>query len=105
MYYVICLIVLEALSVISSKVSDAKLNTFDRIVFNFPHLGCGVSDKAQSVKLHQDFLTRFLESAHTVLAGDGQLHITVKKGEPYDLWGVPKLAVGSGVSVGYTWTA
>lgn len=92
-----CCIVSEALAVISSKVSDSEQNVFDRIIFNFPHLGHGISDTAQSVKLHQEFLRKFLESAHKVLASDGQLHIAVKRGEPYDLWSVPKLAVESGV--------
>lgn len=51
---------------------------FDRIVFNFPHLGLGVSDKKQSIKQHQEFLKQFFHSAINLLAPNGQLHVTSK---------------------------
>ena len=35
----------------------------DKIVFNFPHTGCGIKDTAANVRHHQDFLRSFFESA------------------------------------------
>lgn len=41
---------------------------FDKIVFNFPHVGAGEKDEARNVKLNQVLLLRFLRSAQPFLA-------------------------------------
>uniref|UniRef100_A0A7S2WKD2 25S rRNA (uridine-N(3))-methyltransferase BMT5-like domain-containing protein n=1 Tax=Mucochytrium quahogii TaxID=96639 RepID=A0A7S2WKD2_9STRA len=70
---------------------------FDRIVFNFPHLGCGIQDTERNNLEHRKMLERFFISAHSVLNNDGQLHVTVKVGEPYDSWRVPQIAIKTGL--------
>ena len=70
---------------------------FDLIVFNFPHLGCGVRDKEEHAKEHRVMLQRFFASACALLAPRGQIHVTVKTGEPYDSWRVPGLATETGL--------
>jgi len=70
---------------------------FDRIIFNFPHLGCGVKDTEENSSMHRDMLEKFFHSAHSVLAKDGQILVTVKCGEPYESWRVPRLATGTGL--------
>lgn len=41
---------------------------FDKIVFNFPHVGAGEKDEARNVKLNQVLLLRFLRSAQPFLS-------------------------------------
>jgi hypothetical protein len=77
---------------------------FDRIVFNFPHTGCGIKDTLQNNKVHQAFLQAFFRSAAKLLrTGDretcGEIHVTLKKGEPYDSWQVPRMARVSGAEL------
>jgi len=81
--------VLHSLSLISQH--EEGLAGFDKIVFNFPHLGCGVCDTDANIKQHQDLIREFCLSAYKVLTPNGQLLITVKNGEPYQSWQVPKL--------------
>lgn len=61
---------------------------FDRIVFNFPHLGDGERNKDQSIKNHQELLRHAASSCHKYLSDTGELHITTKLGEPYSKWKV-----------------
>jgi len=70
---------------------------FDRVIFNFPHLGCGIKDTEANSKQHRDMLEKFFASAHGVLAVNGQVHVTVKIGDPYDSWQVPKCALKTGL--------
>eukprot|EP00944_MAST-04C_sp_MAST-4C-sp1_P001837 g1837.t1 len=80
---------------------------FNHIVFNFPHTGCGIKDTLQNNRHHQKFLTAFFKSCVPLLARNaqdveydrpnysnrnGQIHVTLKKGEPYDSWAVPRVA-------------
>jgi len=70
---------------------------FDRIIFNFPHIGCGISDTKENNRVHREMITAFFKSAHSVLADQGQVHVTVKVGEPYESWRVPALAIETGL--------
>jgi len=83
--------VLHALSLISQHEEEEA--GFDKIIFNFPHLGCGICDTNENVKQHQDLIRDFCTSAYKVLAPNGQLHITVKNGEPYQSWKVSKIVL------------
>eukprot|EP00038_Savillea_parva_P012758 m.206766 g.206766 ORF g.206766 m.206766 type:complete len:289 (-) comp23475_c0_seq1:247-1113(-) len=64
---------------------------YDTIVFNFPHCGLGIKDKARNVAVNQALVVGFARSAATMIHEDGEIHITVKRGEPYDTWAVPKV--------------
>jgi 25S rRNA (uracil2634-N3)-methyltransferase len=72
----------------------------NHIVFNFPHEGRGVKDEATSVARHRDLLTRFFQSAVDLIVARRSLtsslvHVTVKRGAPYDKWNVVELARSS----------
>jgi 25S rRNA (uracil2634-N3)-methyltransferase len=75
---------------------------FDVIVFNFPHLGQG-QVAAEAVQSHQDLLSLFFASAKRVLKEDGKIHVTLRPGEPYSLWKLPRLAHVNGYRVLTEW--
>ena len=66
---------------------------YDCVVFNFPHVGAGIKDQLLNIRANQTMLTAFLQSAFEVVHDDGEVHITIKKGEPYDSWRVVKLGM------------
>ena len=67
---------------------------FQRIVFQFPHSGCGISDTEANNKVHRELLGNFLDSAEQMLdPSSGQIHVTLKRGEPYNSWGFAKLVI------------
>uniref|UniRef100_A0A7S3Z8C5 25S rRNA (uridine-N(3))-methyltransferase BMT5-like domain-containing protein n=1 Tax=Lotharella globosa TaxID=91324 RepID=A0A7S3Z8C5_9EUKA len=59
---------------------------FDKIVFNFPHTGCGIKDTHKNNEVHKELLRSFLDSASKILKKPSEIHVTLKKGEPYDSW-------------------
>mmetsp|Transcript_31255 Transcript_31255/g.58272 ORF Transcript_31255/g.58272 Transcript_31255/m.58272 type:complete len:290 (-) Transcript_31255:16-885(-) len=62
---------------------------FDKIVFNFPHTGCGIKDTLKNNEVHRELLCSFLDSASKMLKKASEIHVTLKKGEPYDSWEFP----------------
>jgi len=76
--------------------SDAAPGTeawrFAKAVFNFPHAGAGIKDQDRNVRVNQELLGGFFLSALEVVRPGGEVHVTVKTGKPYDLWGVVSLA-------------
>ena len=95
----------------------------DKIVFNFPHTGCGIKDTERNVRHHQEFMGAFFRSARALIeravptrqsaaavAAVGrrrqaelndvcEVHVTLKRGPPYDSWGLPALAREAGLSL------
>ena len=69
---------------------------FDCIVFNFPHVGLGIKDEAVNIQRNAALLLRFLHSAAPLLAPHGQIHVTLKRGKPYDQWGLLSSAHSTG---------
>ncbi|KAL3163353.1 hypothetical protein ABBQ32_009742 [Trebouxia sp. C0010 RCD-2024] len=67
-------------------------DAFDRIIFNFPHIGLGIKDQDVNVRKNQQMLSSFFFSACEVLCPDGEIHVTLKDGRPYSLWNVVSLA-------------
>ncbi|XP_004308252.1 PREDICTED: uncharacterized protein At4g26485-like [Fragaria vesca subsp. vesca] len=66
---------------------------FDRIVFNFPHAGFNFMENQKSqIKLHQDLVRRFFDSACEMLKESGEVHITHKTSHPFSRWEIVKLA-------------
>eukprot|EP00948_MAST-09A_sp_MAST-9A-sp1_P004314 g4314.t1 len=81
---------------------------FSKIVFNFPHTGCGEKDTLKNIQRHQSFLCAFLQSARKLLLRSETLSnsslsssviITLKRGEPYTSWKLPSLGTRSGFRV------
>ncbi|KNC76546.1 hypothetical protein SARC_10959, partial [Sphaeroforma arctica JP610] len=72
--------------------SGEETAVFDTIVFNFPHTGAGIKNTERNILANQEMLTNFFESAYKVLSEKGEIHLTIKLGEPYSQWRVAKLA-------------
>ena len=65
---------------------------FDRVVFNFPHVGKGIKDEAVNVRENQELLAAFFRGCCAALRPGGEVHVAVKVGKPYSLWNVLGLA-------------
>lgn len=55
---------------------------YDAVVFNFPHCGLGIKDKLRNVAANQALVVGFAQSAIQMIHDAGEIHITVKRGEP-----------------------
>jgi 25S rRNA (uracil2634-N3)-methyltransferase len=50
------------------------------VVFVFPHTGCGIKDRARNIADQKRLLMGFFLSAAQMLAKQGEIHLTVKRG-------------------------
>ncbi|CAG8684374.1 16682_t:CDS:2, partial [Acaulospora colombiana] len=88
-----------------NKCKELKNKRFDKIVFNFPHAGIGIKDQDRNILANQKLIKSFLSSATPLLASqtlyselnDGEIHITIKTGLPYDNWNIKKVIKSTGV--------
>jgi len=83
---------------------------FNKIVFNFPHAGKGIKDKDRNIASNQKLIAGFFTSAREKVSQkalgdevDGEIHLTVKSGDPYDLWDVKKIARRCGLMCKTSW--
>ncbi|KAL8420185.1 hypothetical protein RB594_003097 [Gaeumannomyces avenae] len=86
----------------SGSNSSTKTGTYwDRIVFNFPHVGGKSTDVNRQVRYNQELLVDFFgsASARRCLAPGGAIVVTLFEAEPYTLWNVRDLARHSGLQV------
>lgn len=74
-----------------------KKGGFDRIVFNFPHVGGKTKDLARQVRYNQELLLGFFKAAVPLLAPMGLVIVTVFEGAPYDTWDLKGLAKDAGL--------
>ncbi|KAK0753141.1 hypothetical protein B0T18DRAFT_433992 [Schizothecium vesticola] len=79
--------------------TPARVGAFDRIVFNFPHVGGRSTDVNRQVRANQELLVGFFGSALKSLAPGGKVVVTLFEGEPYTLWNVRDLARHAGLAV------
>ncbi|KAG8532082.1 uncharacterized protein KY384_003719 [Bacidia gigantensis] len=76
-----------------------RRGNWDRIVFNFPHVGGLTKDVNRQVRANQELVVGFFRAALPLLAHDGQIILTIFEGEPYELWSVRDLARHVGLKV------
>lgn len=81
----------------NKKLKD--LEGFDRILFNFPHVGGKSKDVNRQVRFNQELLVKFFRAAEALLAPQGTIIVTLFEGEPYTLWNIRDLARHSGLEV------
>ena len=71
---------------------------FDRVVFNFLHVGLGIKDQSQNIAANQELIMGVFAAVwRSINPKRGQLLITLKSGEPYDLWSLPRIAQSTGI--------
>lgn len=76
-----------------------KGGLFDKILFNFPHVGGKSTDVNRQVRFNQELLVKFFASAMPLLVPSGTMVVTLFEGEPYTLWNIRDLARHSGLEV------
>lgn len=72
---------------------------FERIIFNFPHVGGKTKDVNRQVRFNQELLVKFFASAKERLDASGTIVVTLFEGEPYTLWNIRDLARHAGLEV------
>lgn len=65
---------------------------FDKIVFNFPHVGLGICNQDRNILANQKVLIGFFQQCLKFMESKGEVHVTMKDGPPYDSWNIRKLA-------------
>lgn len=76
---------------------NRKFKDFDKIIFNFPHVGKGIKDQDRNILCNQELLLGFFVQAAKVLSSErGKIYVTLKVGLPYDLWNLKKIAIKCG---------
>ena len=79
-------------------IKSLKSRSFDRIIFNFPHVGAGIKDQDRNILVNQKLLLSFFSSAVKVLAERGCILVSLKLGLPYDEWRIKKQADAAGLA-------
>lgn len=81
------------------KAAKDSVSVFDRIIFNFPHVGGKSTDVNRQVRYNQELLVEFFKRALLSLASSGTIIVTLFEGEPYTLWNIRDLGRHSGLQV------
>ncbi|XP_020704974.2 heavy metal-associated isoprenylated plant protein 41 isoform X3 [Dendrobium catenatum] len=73
---------------------------FDRIIFNFPHVGFfGKEDNPALISLHQELLLGFFYNASQMLQPFGEIHVRHKTSTPFSDWNLTDLAERSSLTL------
>ncbi|KAF7840486.1 Heavy metal-associated isoprenylated plant protein 41 isoform A [Senna tora] len=79
-----------------------KTQRFDRIVYNFPHVGfLYKEDSCLQIQLNKRLVKGFLANAKALVKKEGgEIHVSHKEGDPYDKWDLVKKAEKRGLVLG-----
>ncbi|KAJ0081670.1 hypothetical protein Patl1_09650 [Pistacia atlantica] len=71
-----------------------RTQKFDRIVYNFPHVGFIFRENSYcQIQLNKGLVKEFLRNAKLLLKeGKGEIHVSHKEGDPYNKWELVKKA-------------
>uniref|UniRef100_A0A2N9FKB2 25S rRNA (uridine-N(3))-methyltransferase BMT5-like domain-containing protein n=1 Tax=Fagus sylvatica TaxID=28930 RepID=A0A2N9FKB2_FAGSY len=70
-----------------------RTQRFDRIVYNFPHVGFLFSESNyRQIQLNKRLVKSFLKNAKVLLRKEGEIHVAHKEGEPYSKWDLVGIA-------------
>jgi len=75
------------------RLGENKTQSFDRIVFNFPHLGGSLP---KDVIKNQEMLRQFIGSSRNLLTANGEIHIALRDTLFYQSWQIERLANSRG---------
>ncbi|MCL7043790.1 hypothetical protein MKW94_024480 [Papaver nudicaule] len=95
-----CLVLLGVDATQMSQHFFLKTQRFDRIVYNFPHVGfLHREDSYCQIQLNKGLVKNFLKGAKDLILKTGEIHVTHKKGEPYDKWEIERKAAKIGLAL------
>lgn len=84
---------------ITGKNHKNKGKNYDRIAFQFPHVGGKTKDQTRQVIYNQELLAGFFANARPLLTPrTGTVVVTLFEGLPYELWNVRALARQAGLA-------
>ena len=78
---------------------DVRKALFDKIVFNFPHVGGLTKDVDRQIRHNQELLLGFMDAAKPLLTPGGAVVVTIFEGEPYQRWDLRGLGRQKGFKV------
>ncbi|KAF1813286.1 hypothetical protein P152DRAFT_415137, partial [Eremomyces bilateralis CBS 781.70] len=71
---------------------------YDKIIFNFPHVGGKSTDQDRQIRHNQELLLQFFQAATPLLKErTGTIHVTLFERHPYSAWDVRGLARTAGL--------
>ncbi|XP_042479029.1 uncharacterized protein At4g26485-like [Macadamia integrifolia] len=75
-----------------------RTQRFDRIVYNFPHVGFLYREASYcQIQLNKKLVKGFMENAQVLLKAKGEIHVSHKMGEPYNKWDLVQKAQKRGL--------
>ncbi|WJX27378.1 25S rRNA (uracil(2634)-N(3))-methyltransferase [Trifolium repens] len=94
-----CIVLYDVDVKVMSQHFFLKTQRFDRIVYNFPHVGFLYPENSYcQIQLNKKLLKGFMANAKALVKKDGgEIHVTHKEGDPYNKWDLVRKAEKRGL--------